>query len=197
MGNRSLVRSAAWAALVVLAWAGGRARADDFEKDLLRKYQQQNQKGSLQVTADVEKNLARALALSPLEPEKALQILRQTKELLDGADALPRADRDALNRRLADAFRDAKARLESQALSTSKAPVEKVANGGIIFQPNNVPIPSSASFTATPVVLPDRRWVRIGVSGTFTGLTGLRLTPVQIPVPTLLQGPGGRLILVR
>jgi len=40
-------------------------------------------------------------------------------------------------------------------------------------------------------VTPDRRFVRIGISGTFSMLTPTGpLVPVQIPVPTFLYGPG-------
>jgi len=50
---------------------------------------------------------------------------------------------------------------------------------------------STSNFTATPVVLPDRRSVRIGISGTFSMVTPTGpLVPVQIPVPTFLYGPG-------
>jgi hypothetical protein len=195
MVNVSGARVAAWAVLVLLGAAWAPARADDFEKALLRKYQQQGQQGSLQVKADVEKNLARAADLSPTEPEKALALLRQTRELLDAANDLPREERNELACKLDDGFRDAKARLESLQQLLKAPPPEPTV--GPVIPPTIVGVPFRASATVTPIVSPDRRWVRISMSGSFTFLSGLRPVPVQIPVPTLLQGPFGRLILVR
>src|SRR4051794_5918474 len=146
-------RCAGGAVVVLLALACAPARADDFEKALLRKFEQQNQKGSSRVKADVEKNLARAFALSPAEPEKALALLRQTRELLDGDPQLPRAERDVLARQLDDAFRDAKARLESkqQLLMTTSPPTEPTVAPGVTFAPNFAPVPFSGTATVTPI----------------------------------------------
>jgi hypothetical protein len=188
MVKHSYFSSWSWAALA-LALSLGTARADDFETDLLRKYQRQNRKDDQQVKLDVEANLARALTLSPVDPEKALDLLRRTRELLDTADLLPRAEREALARRLEDGFRDARARIESQK-QWAKTPVPVKSDGQILLGPNNAPFTSVASVTVTPVVLPGRRWVRIGFAGGFSVVgPGMRI-PINIPVPNIVEGPG-------
>jgi hypothetical protein len=189
MLERSFLTTVACAALAVLVANPTIAWTDDFETALLRKFQRQNSKDDQQVKRDVETNLTRALAISPIEPEKALDLLRQAREWLDSADKLPRAERDALARRLDDGFRDARARIESQK-QLAKTPVPVKDDGKILLGPNNAPFTSSASATVTPIVLPGRRWVRIGFAGGFSVVgPGLRV-PVQIPIPNIVQGPG-------
>ncbi len=167
------------------AWA-------DPELDLLQKFQRQNQKTALQVKQDVEENLARAATLSPGEPERALDILRQTRELLDAAEALPRAEKSVLARKVDDAFRYARERLESKleaarvlaklakpvpepeaqrlAMPTgpSAAAGKKLAVSPILFEPIMGLRTGAADTGVTAVVLPDRRWVRISFSGAFS-----------------------------
>jgi hypothetical protein len=197
MVNVSLVRYLGWAALILLIPRQGFAQ-DDFEAALLKKFQKQNDKAGLQAKADVEKTLALAVALSPKEPEKALDLLRQARELLADADQLARAEKDALARKLDDAARDAKARLQSkQEQAKSQVPNGEVQGGTIIFQPNIAPVKIQSTLSATPVVSPDRRWVRIGVRGSFSILSGVNPTPVQVPVPTILQGPGRFFTVIR
>jgi hypothetical protein len=200
MVHRSFVRWAACAALslVVPVWAHAR---DDFEKDLLQKFQKQNQKDAIQVKADVEKLLAEALAVSPLQPEKALMLLWQCRELLDMAGKLPRAEREALARQVDDGFRDARARVESKqeaARAAEPKPSQgQVISPGVAFVPNIVQVPVNLTLgPITPVVSADRRWVRIGISGRFTFLSGVRPTPVQVPVQGFVQGPAGTSIPV-
>jgi hypothetical protein len=50
--------------------------------------------------------------------------------------------------------------------------------------------------SVTPVVGADRRWVRIGGTFGFSGLTGIRL--IQFPqfLPNILDGPGRRFTIV-
>jgi hypothetical protein len=186
----------ACAALLFLATTSAKA-ADDFEQDLLRKFQKQNQQGSLHVKQDIEKDIAEAFALSPQEPEKALVLLRHARELLDGADKLPKADRDALAGRLADGFRDATARIESTPAKNTTPLVPPPDDGpAIVFNPKITTIPTVVSTSVTPTVSADRRWVRLSFSGSFS-ITSVRMFPVQIPVPTILQGPGRGFTVVR
>ena len=184
MLHRSSISAAGSIALSLLV--AGWSRPDDLETGLLQKFQQQSQKAALQAKQDVEKNLARALELSPTDPERALELLRQSKELLFAADRLPRQERDALMKKLDDGFRDARARLESQQeaarraaalvkpVPSTTAPSEpdakyerKLAVSPIVFRPNIVAVPSAAQAQVTPVVSADRRWVRINLSGSF------------------------------
>ena len=62
--------------------------------------------------------------------------------------------------------------------------------GAVVTQPNLVPFQNSGAFQVTPVASPDRRWVRIGVSGSFNFVQPGPFVPVFTPVPTILQGPG-------
>jgi hypothetical protein len=163
----SFVRRAVWAPLVLLMPLCAQA-ADDFEADLLRKFQKQNQNASRDVRSVVEKNVAQALALGSSDPEKAYLLLQETRYTLDTADRLPRSEREALERRLAEGFRDAKARLESKKeLARVTKTNDEVLQGPVILKPNIVPIASQLSTQVTPVVSPDRRWVRISLSGAF------------------------------
>ena len=187
MLKRLLLPISACAALILAAT--DRAPADDFEQSLLKKFQRQNQKNNLFVKDDVEQNLLKVTAMAPTEPERALDLLRQTREMLDAADTLSKADREALARKLDDGFRDVKARLESKQERARVAP-DPPTQQQVVLVPNNVPIPSTFRGAVTPIVSPDRRWVRIGFNGSFRGLTGLFGMPVPINVPTILQGPG-------
>jgi hypothetical protein len=154
MVDLSLVRIAGWTALLLLVPAS------------LRKFKKQSQNAGVQVKLEVEKNLAKVLVLGPAEPEKAYLLLRETQFLLDEADALPRGERDMLMRRLDDGFRDAKARLDSKKQLTQTQPAGDVA-GQVLLVPNIRSFPEQASAQVTPVVSPDRRWVRISFSGSF------------------------------
>jgi hypothetical protein len=187
MGKLGLATLAAGAAIL---FAGVQSSlADDLEQSLLQKFQRQNQKGALYVKEDVEKNLLKVTAMAPTDPERALDLLRQTRDLLDNATGLPKADREALARMLDDGFRDVKARLESRQERARVTP-EPTTGPVITFQPNIVAAPIQAQVTATPIVSPDRRWVRFGFNGTMSGLGGLFFQPVQFSVPNVLQGPG-------
>jgi hypothetical protein len=167
------------------------AQADDLEAGLLRKFQQQSEKAALQAKLDVEKTIARAFALSPTEPESALEMLRRARELLESAEKLQRAEKEALLRKLNDGLSDAKARLESQAAAEKArraetlvkpasippattevtepkfASARKLAVSPIVAVPNIVPVQSQAQAQVTPIVSADRRWVRINLSGSF------------------------------
>jgi hypothetical protein len=161
------IRCAVCVAIVSLVPACAQA-ADDFETDLLRKFQKQNQNATHDVKSVVEKNVAQALALGASEPEKAFLLLQETRYLLDGADRLPRPEREALERKLAEGYRDAKARLESKKeLARATKTNDEVLQGPIILRPNIAPITSTLSTQVTPTVSADRRWVRISISGAF------------------------------
>ena len=172
------------------------ARAQQ-EADLLRKFQKQNTKAAAQAKALVEKNATRALAIASQEPEQALELLRQARDVLGSADALPRPEKTQLARTLDDGMRNVKAHLESKAQAARKLAKElerqtpqdskllkkletppgttttarrdqKPGVSPILFVPNIVPVTYSSSTTVTPVVSPDRRWVRIGFAGGFS-----------------------------
>ena len=49
----------------------------------------------------------------------------------------------------------------------AKSTTEEVLAGPVVLRPNMVPITSQLSGTVTPTVSPDRRWVRISISGNF------------------------------
>ena len=164
------------------------ASADDFEDSLLKKFQRQNQKGTQSVKDDVESNLLKVTTMAPVQPEKALDLLRQTRDLLDAAQGLSKADRDALNRKLEDGFKDVKARIESKQ-ERARVPPEP-SDGQQQFFPGNGIVTSQAQFSTTPIVSADRRWVRIGVSGTFSGLSSLFFQQRPVRVPQVFQGPG-------
>jgi len=189
----SFLRPAAAIALVSLTAAASTVRADQ-ESDLLRKFQQQNQQAAQQAKETVEKSVQRAFEVIAQEPEQALEILRQAREVLNGADALPRPDKVLLTRRLDEGFRNVKARLESKEEAAKKlakplapeatadAKLFKKVDGAtgaaardpklgvrqLIFESNNVPMTFSSSASVAPVVSPDRRWVRISISGMFS-----------------------------
>jgi len=59
------------------------------------------------------------------------------------------------------------------------------------FVPQFTPVPIGGNFSVTPVISGDRTSVRVGVSGTFS-MPNLNapLVPIQVPVPTILYGPG-------
>jgi len=191
----------------ILLVAASQAQAD-FEADLLQKFQQQHQKSAFDARTEIQKLLQRAAALNA-EPEKALEILRRGKEHLDAADKLPRAEKESLARRLDDMLREVKERVRAQeAVAKEEAAKgsaliaefeakldakkdKKLAVSPIFFTPQFTPVPSQANVQVTPVVSPNRMWVRVGVSGTFTfPSANAPLVPVQIVTPTILQGPG-------
>jgi hypothetical protein len=208
-----------WAVLFWLV-SGPASAADDYESELLRKFKKQNQKSAQQVKETVEENIARALAISPQEPEKALTLLRESKALLDESDKMPRAQRVVLASQLENGFRDARARLESKqqaamaaAMTAARASAREVErqaklakNATILPSAADDPkskvkvspfgVTSTAAMDATPVVGPGRRWVRIGGSFGFSGLTGVRLIPIQRLIRNVVDGPAGRFIII-
>jgi hypothetical protein len=195
MIHSSLLRSVVCAALVLVGVVAQRSSAQ--EADLLRKFQKQNQKAAQQAKVLVEKNASRALEISAQRPEQALELLRQAREALAAADALPRPEKARLAHTLDNGFRDVKARLQSKAeaervkLAKALPPAPaaptaeeklfktvgtpgamatrdpKLTVRPILFQPNMVPVFYSSSASVLPVVSPDRRWVRISISGSF------------------------------
>ena len=166
MVDVSLARAAGWVTLLLFVPATLNA-ADDFEAALLRKFTKQNQNSVTHVKLQVERNLAKAILLGQAEPEKAYLLLRETQFLLDEADTLSRAERDVLMRKLDDGFRDAKARLDSQRQQSKPQPTEEVA-GPVQLGPITGTYQSQSQATVTPIVSPDRRWVRISFSGSFS-----------------------------
>jgi hypothetical protein len=158
-------RAVVCAALLLLVPASLSA-ADDFETALLRKFTKQNQSSVIQLKLQVEKNLTKAILLGQAEPEKAYLLLRETQFLLDEADTLSRAERDVLMRKLDDGCRDAKARLDSKRQQSKPRPTEEAA-GPVLLGPIIGTYQSQSQATVTPIVSPDRRWVRISFSGSF------------------------------
>src|SRR5262249_31052964 len=105
-------RASIWA-VTACAVLGPSARAD-FEADLLKSFQKQNQQSARQVKVDVEASLARALALAPAEPEKALDILRKSQDLLRDDDKLAKVEREALASKVRVRLQDVRERLRSK-----------------------------------------------------------------------------------
>jgi type II secretory pathway component GspD/PulD (secretin) len=70
--------------------------------------------------------------------------------------------------------------------------INQTAFGNIFFTPQNVPFPLNVTLRVTPVISADRRFVRLNLQPTMTNLASatVPLIPVQIPVPTILFGPG-------
>jgi hypothetical protein len=179
-------RSTMGLTLVIVAFPLGWARAD-FESDLLQKFQHQNKQAMQQLKLDVAKHLAQAAALCPTEPEKALDLLRKSQQLLNEDEKLARADRADLLRQVDERVREAKERLKSKqaqaaAVSSSlyrnpQPPAGTLVSPPLFFTPNLLLAPVQAAVEATPVVSPDRRYVRIGVRGAFAMPTMGPLVP--------------------
>jgi hypothetical protein len=189
------LRRAALAALLILAARPLGARADQ-ESDLLRKFQQQNQQAAQQAITSIEKTVDKAFEIVAQRPEQALELFRQARDVLNATGSLSRSDKAPLARRLDEGFRNVKARLDSQAAAAEALkvikplPTDETASaklfkkpdgvtGGttrdpklrvspILFGSNQYPLTFSSSSSVTPIVSPDRRWVRISLSGFFS-----------------------------
>lgn len=196
MIRSSLLVHITYVAIIHLAVGGSVARADQ-EAELLQKFQKQNEQAALKAKAIVENNAARALQISAQEPEQALELLRQARQVLSTADGLARPEKLLLARKLDDGFRDVKARLQSKEevarnLAKALAPGQaapadsklvkkvvavpaagatrdpKMAVRPILFEANMVPVNYNSATSVAPVVSPDRRWVRISFGGAFS-----------------------------
>jgi hypothetical protein len=195
MHHFSLLRRTALAALIILAARAPGARADQ-ESDLLRKFQQQNQQVAQQAKASIEKTVDKAFEIVAERPEQALELFRQARDVLNATESLSRSDKAPLARRLDEGFRNVKARLDSQAAAAAALKVMKPlppdetasakllkkpdgVTGGtardpklrvspILFQSYQRPMVFSSDSSVTPIVSPDRRWVRISLSGFFS-----------------------------
>jgi type II secretory pathway component GspD/PulD (secretin) len=70
------------------------------------------------------------------------------------------------------------------------------ANGQVLFQPQNTPIPVGLTLRVTPVVSADRRFVRVNLSPNITNLltspNTIPLFPIQVQIPNLVDGPFGQ-----
>jgi type II secretory pathway component GspD/PulD (secretin) len=67
------------------------------------------------------------------------------------------------------------------------------AGAQLFFNPQNDPFPLGVSLQVNPVISADRRFVRMFMQPTMTNLVSANvpLIPLQIPVPQILEGPGG------
>lgn len=198
-----------WLSVCLSLLLAGGALGSDFEAQLLKKFQNDNQAAAQRLKQEVEGLLAQADAYRTAEPERALALYQKCLPLL-GEPQWNSEDRKKLERKVSDGVRQAKASVEqkrleeaSQAASLKKdnaaaglksyyplSPMQPVVSPPLFFAPVVTPFPSNIALQTTPVVSADRRYVRIGVSGGFSFFRPGPIVPVQIPVPTVLQGPG-------
>jgi ferredoxin len=178
----------------------------DFESDLLEKFQNQNQQAVRRLKQELENQLAKAAALCPVEPEKTLDLLQQTQQILHEESKLSKDDRADFSQRIKERLHEARERIKSKVeaakaatptvVSAYKTPQSLTQVSQPIFVPVLTQVPVQSSLQVTPVVSADRRFVRIGVSGSFAMPTLGPLVPIQIPVPTILQGPGNAITVL-
>ncbi len=212
MSGKSLLGIAA--ALVLVPFIQEKSRAD-FEAKLLRKFQQQNQAAADKLKQEVADTLARAESPAT-DPDQAQEQLHQCLLKLQEDSQLLREERTGLTRKVQDRLGEMKTAAEKkrQAVAKQTDPANVLATAGAagvvpaalppsakasppVKPPANPALgrpavaQAGAAFQVTPAVSADRRFVRIGVNGTFT-FPNLRapLVPIQIPVPTVLYGPG-------
>jgi hypothetical protein len=161
MCGKSFSQVVALAALAVLA-AAPFGRGDDIEDRLLAKVRQRQADEGRELEREVTEALARAKSLAP---EKARGLLRASRARLRDDRYLPAEARKRLLRQVED-------RLDSVREKIAKAP--RVAE-----------VAGAAGVQVTPVVSADRRFVRVGLSGTFVAPSGLPVvslsTTVSVP----------------
>ncbi|MFO0967939.1 MAG: hypothetical protein U0793_20455 [Gemmataceae bacterium] len=208
------------AGMLVLGGAG-LARAD-FEADLLAQYQKDDRATADKLRREIEGALAQAGSLR-YDPERAEKLLRAGLDLLNKDKALPAADRAGLAGRVEQKLTEIRGVIAARKSDEDKRKREWAATelaktktpyvggtkflGGpteqpeprerspIFFSPLVAPFPSSADVTVTPVVSPDRRWVRIGISAGFI-FPRISYVPVPVVTPTVLEGPGKNLTVL-
>jgi hypothetical protein len=189
----SVLSAASW----LLAAQIGRA---DFESQLLQRFQNKNQSAADKLKQDVAENLARAASTGDPEPKKYLERLQANLRQLQDDSYLPKTERDSLIEQVnvrVQILKEEVAKLTPKVpdlpLEITKAkedtetdvvPRERRRRVAPIFN-------SQSSFQVTPVVSPGRRWVRIGISGGFSGF-GLRSAFVN----TTVSVPDGGTVVV-
>ncbi|MCI0461346.1 MAG: hypothetical protein L0Z62_30730 [Gemmataceae bacterium] len=192
------------ALLLLLIPRGAQTCRGDFEDKLLDRFRQEKEAAAQDLKREVADVLARASSTAPGNPEEVIGQLRKILTRLRDDYLLPRADRDALLRQVQERLRalepvvPAKDEKEAPARERpaptpkrKRQPAEEPGRGLQAFGA----VPRAANLQVTPVVSGDRRFVRVRVAGTFTVPNfNAPLVPIQIPVPTLLYGPGGSVI---
>jgi hypothetical protein len=188
------------AAIVVLA--AGSCRADH-EDRLLERFKDQNQSGAAKLKQEVMQNLARAESPGHQEPDKLLPCLQDNLKRLQEDAHLPGDERLALISQVKERLRDLRLILEEkrrQELARETLLLETL-RGNRLAEPTELAkkqakvgqwaaVPSAASAQVTPVASPGRRWVRLGITGSFFMPLPGPLIPVQAAVPSIFFGPG-------
>ena len=193
--------------IVILFLATGLCRAD-VEDQLLKKFQSQNQSAADKLKQTVTGNLD--LAASPgskEDPAKLRDLLRKNLAQLHEDTYLPKNERDSLIVKVQKSLKDLKQAVAEKS-QKDKIVVRLEPGTGSLGLPDyqaNAGMPTiipgimsggprgiapSSAFTVTPVVGPDRTFVRVNISGTFTIPTMGPVVPIQIPVPSIFYGPG-------
>lgn len=182
-------RNLSIAVLAVILVPSARA---DFELQMLQKFAEQNQDAAARLRRDAADLLARAQS-SQSEPDKLIQPLRGMLTRLHDDSSLPQAERQAFIRQAELRLRELKEatkRQEASASEASAAPVAPVAPQAQFGQAFGQAAGTTA-IQLTPIVAPNRRFVRIGINGIFTVPNlNVPLVPIQAFVPTRLYGPG-------
>jgi hypothetical protein len=154
----------------------GQVSQADFESQLLRRFQNKNQSSAEKLKEEVTENLARAASTGDPQPKKYLELLRDNLRRLQDDSCLPRAERARLIQQVGERVQRLKEEVAKLAPKVPDLPLEG-AKAKEEADPDAPPhegrrrvapiFNSQASFSATPVVSPGRRWVRIGISGGF------------------------------
>jgi hypothetical protein len=189
--------------LLILAPPGTQTCRGDFEDKLLDRFRQEKEAAVQDLRREVAEILARASSTAPADPAEVMGQLRKSLTRLRDDYLLPRADRDVLLRQVQErlqALEPVSAKQEKEtparerpapAPKRERPPSEEPGRGLQAFGA----VPQGANLQVTPVVSADRRFVRVRVAGRFTVPNfNTLLVPIQIPVPTLLYGPGGSVI---
>jgi hypothetical protein len=183
-----------------------RCRAD-FEDQLLQKFKSQNNQAADKLKQEVQEALGRATSLHGQDPFKLLDLLRKKLVQLQEDAHLPRAEKAPLMQKLTerlDELRDVVAEIRRKEEAAKPKVVVKKSEPGdsddgpfVPARPGKfgvspfVPVPINQTLgPITPVVSSDRRFVRIGISGTFSMALPGPIIPIHVPVPTILLGPG-------
>jgi hypothetical protein len=190
----------------------------DFESQLLQKFQSQNQGAAAKLKSEITGRLAQAATFRTSRPEHALELIRKNLERLEGDSLLQRDERAGFIRECQERVRDLKDLIaqmekekekerekEKEALARERTakPVDPLAGA---WTSKSYPTMSSkedaellrrrgvgqafANVQVTPVVSADRRFVRIGLSGTFVTPGLGPVVPIQGVVPSVFPGPG-------
>lgn len=175
--------------MLVCAFAVSNAAAQS--KSSSSKANTQKQEAAKALRQEVASVLADADGAA--DPERGYDLLRRALHAL--AEPSPLAGRERLDlvvrveermdkmRHRMTAMKESKSSSGSGQASSASSAAKKQGQFAPVFA-------SSSNAQVTPVVSADRRFVRIGIRGTFGLVTPGPLVPVQIPVPQFLYGPG-------